>query len=124
MSALIRARVVIRGTRPLLQNQFTQDSIPLKKREKTGVAGHDPEEWKRSAMIAENGQLYVRAESVWSMLVGGAVFTKKGGGSIQPIVRATLLVLDDRVMLDRKMPKKAWPLEPVGKCSLRQSDRD
>ena len=44
MSNIVRARVTVRGTRPLLQHAFGPESIALEKGEKTGVAGNDPEE--------------------------------------------------------------------------------
>ena len=46
MVDIIQACVEIRGTRPLLFNKFGPDSIPLTKRERSGVAGNDPENGK------------------------------------------------------------------------------
>lgn len=48
---LFNAEVKIRGNRPLLFNNFTIDSIPLVKREKEGVAGNNPEEWRKSYKV-------------------------------------------------------------------------
>ncbi len=120
MSNIIKARVQICGTRELLQHQFTEYAIPLPgaESERTGSAGNDPEEWKRTCMVANNGQLYVRSDYIRSMLVDAAVHTKKGRGSIQSDVGATLLVEEARVMIDRFMPPGSWPLEPAGKCSV------
>src|SRR4051794_19345338 len=86
---LLRARVTIQGSRPLLQHEFGPDAIPLEKAEKTGVAGNDPEEWRRTKMTTDDGQLYIRGDSVFSCLVAAAHHTKKGRGSIQPMVAAT-----------------------------------
>lgn len=123
---IIKARVEIKGKRPLLQHQWTEDSIRLadEQIEKTGAAGKDPEEWKRTCMVSEKGQLYVRGEYISSMLVDAAYHTKKGKGSVQKTVSATLQVSEDYVMLDRFMPKKAWPLEPSGQCSVSRNPED
>lgn len=89
---LIRARISIRGTRPLLQHAFTEYAIPLEAQERTGVAGNDPEEWRRTKMVTADGQLYLTAENAFSCLRDGAKFTKKGRASIQGMVAATLQV--------------------------------
>jgi len=60
MSNVIQATVLIRGTRPMLIHHFSPDAIPLERREKSGVAGNDPEEWKRTVLITDNRQIYVR----------------------------------------------------------------
>jgi len=104
MSNIIRAAITIRGVRPLLQHRFTEASLPLEKQERTGVAGNDPEEWKKSAMVTETGQLFVDGSYIFSCLRNAAKYTKKGKGSIQTDVAATLQVLDDQILLDRFMP--------------------
>jgi hypothetical protein len=40
---------------PLLWNHFGTDALPLEKRAKTGVAGNDPDEWRRKVLCANNG---------------------------------------------------------------------
>ena len=102
MGNLIKAKVTIRGNRPLLQHRFTEESLPLEKQEKTGVAGNDPEEWRKTAMVTKDGQLYVDGPYIFSMLRNAAKFTKKGKGSIQADVSATLQVLDDKVLLSNR----------------------
>lgn len=102
---IVKAAVEIRGTRPLLQHMFGPDALPLEKQERTGVAGNDPEEWKRTAMLTKDGQLYVLGTYIFSTVCNGARHTKKGKGSIQPLVAATLQVLEDKVLLDRWLPE-------------------
>lgn len=106
---IIRARVTIRGTRPLLQHEFGPDAIPLEAQEKTGKAGNDPEEWRRSMMVTGDGQLYVRASYVFGCLRDASRYTKKGKGSIQPMVAATLQVEEPIILLDRWLPKDGDP---------------
>lgn len=104
MSNIIKAKVKIRGVRPLLQHKFGPDALPLEKQERTGVAGNDPEEWRKTAMVTRDGQLYIEPSYIFSALRNGAKFTKKGRGSIQPDVSATLQVIDDEILLDRYFP--------------------
>lgn len=104
MSNMVKARIEISGTRPLLQHKFGPEALPLEKGERTGVAGNDPEEWRRTCMVTKDGQLYVAGTYVFGMLRDAAKHTRKGKGSIQAMVAATLQVEDDRVMIDRFMP--------------------
>jgi hypothetical protein len=105
MSNIVRATVTIAGVRPLLQHAFGPSAIPLERQERTGVAGNDPEEWKRSCMVKPDGQLYVKGTYIFGMLVVAAKNTKKGKGSIQPLVAATLQIEEEDVLLDRFLPE-------------------
>lgn len=104
MSNIIRAKVSIRGKRPLLQHKFGPESIPLEKSERTGVAGNDPWEWRKSCLITNDGWLYIPPTYVFSMIRDAARHTKKGKGSLQALVAATLQVEEERIMLDRRLP--------------------
>ncbi len=121
---IIRARIEIQGTRPLLQHAFGEYAMPLEKGERTGVPGNDPEEWKQRSMITKDGTLYVRGSNLFSMIRDAAKHTKKGRGSIQFLVAATLQVEEATVLLNRRMPEGTWPLEPVGQCSLSRDPTD
>jgi hypothetical protein len=105
MGNIVRATIEIHGTRPLLQHRFGPEALPLEKQERTGVAGNDPEEWKRTSMLTNEGQMYVLGTYIFSTACNGAKHTKKGKGSIQPLVAATLQIVDDKVLLDRFLPK-------------------
>lgn len=104
MSNIVRAKIKIKGVRPLLQHRFTEASLPLEKQERTGVAGNDPEEWRKSCMVTPEGQLFLDGSYIFSCLRNAAKYTKKKMGSIQTDVAATLQVLDHRVLLDRHFP--------------------
>lgn len=107
MSNIVQARVKIRGTRPYLFHSFGRDSIPLGREVKTGKAGNDPEEWKKTVAVTDEGQLYVKASQVFATIRDGAKYTKKGRYSVQKDVIATLLVESpDGILLDRWLPKK------------------
>lgn len=106
MGNILIAEVTIRGTKPLLWHAFGPDTIPVDgKKEKTGVAGNDPEEWKRSYLATKEGQLYVDPSYIFGMIRDGAKYTKKGRGSLQGDMAATLQVLDEVVLVDRFLPE-------------------
>lgn len=112
MGNLLQATAVIKGTKPLLWHVFSEASIPLEKQERTGVAGNDPEEWRKTYTATAEGQLYVDPSYVFGSIRDGAKHTKKGRGSIQPLVAATLQVLDDYVLTDRYLPDGVPVSEP------------
>jgi hypothetical protein len=101
---IVRARVTIKGVRPLLQHHFGPDALPLEKQERDGVAGNSPSEWRKTALVTKEGQLYLEPSYVFATIRDAAKHTKKGKGSIQSAVAATLQVVDDRILLDRYMP--------------------
>ncbi len=109
MGNIIQATISIKGTRPLFWHVFGPDAIPLEKQERTGVAGNDPEEWRKTHSATPDGQLYVDSSYVFGCLRDAARHTKSGRGSIQSNLVATLQTLDDRVLVDRWMPKDGDP---------------
>lgn len=104
MGNIVKATVTIQGTRPILWHWFGPDAIPLEKIEKSGVAGNDPEEWKRSVLYTPEGQLYVEPTYVFGCLRDGAKYIKRSRASVQKLVAATLQVLDNMVLFDRFIP--------------------
>jgi hypothetical protein len=104
MSNILKANVTIKGIRPLLWHHFGPDALPLEKQEKTGVAGNNPDEWKKTVLRTKNNQLYIDPSYIFSCIRAGSKYTKKGKGSIQSMVAATLQVNNDRVLIDRYLP--------------------
>lgn len=116
MSNMITATVTICGTRPILWHRFGPDAIPLEKQERTGVAGNDPEEWRKTVLMTKDRQLYLEPSYAFGCIRDAAKYTKKGKASIQSAVAATLQVLDDRILIDRYLPAEPLPTdaeEPV-----------
>jgi len=105
---ILTATIEIKGIRPLLWHVFGPDSLPLEKQEKTGVAGHNPDEWKKTFTATKEGQLYLPGSYFFGTYIAGAKFTKKGKGSIQSMVSATLQVLDDKVLVNRRLPSDIY----------------
>ena len=102
---MVTAKVRIEGTRTILWNKFNEEMLSLEKQEKKGVAGNDPTEWERSYLATKEGQLYLEPISMFACCREGAKYTKRGRGSIMKMVVATLQVVDDRILLDRYLPK-------------------
>lgn len=123
MANLITAKVRITGTRPLLWHRFGPDALPLEKQERTGVAGNDPEEWKRTVLaLPETFQLYIEGTYIFGCLRDAAKYTKKGRGSIQAAVAATLQISEDRILIDDRFLPHGFeappPVDPTQKVFL------
>lgn len=103
---MISAQITIVGTRPVLWHCFGPDAIPLEKQERTGVAGNDPIEWTRSVLMTAERQLYFPPSYIFGCLRDAAKHTKKGKGSIQANVAATLQIWDEQVCVDRFVPEQ------------------
>ncbi len=112
MSNVLSARVEIVGTRPLLLNRFGPESIPLVKGERTGVAGNDPEEWKRRTCWNAQGQLCLEPAGIFACIRDGGRFTKRGRRTLQTDIVATVQVNEDVILLDRFLPKGDVPTDP------------
>jgi hypothetical protein len=116
MSNILTAQLTLLGTRPLLWHSFGMDAIPLTKQERTGVAGNDPEEWRKSVLATPDGRLYLPDSYVFGSLRDGAIYTRKGRGTLQSALIATLIVLTDRAPLaDRLLPDpiSTDPSQPI-----------
>ena len=113
MANMITARVQIEGVRAILWHHFGPDALPLEKRERTGVAGNDPEEWRRTVLMTPDRQLYLEPSYVFGCLRDAARYTRKGKGSIQPALTATLQIVDDRILVDRVVPEEPLPTDPT-----------
>lgn len=108
MGNQLTARIEVQGIRPLLWHAFGPDAIPLEKGERTGVAGNDPEEWKKTVLATPSRQLYLEATYPFGCMVNGAKSIKKGRGSLQPMVAATLQIVDDTILVDRFIPEAMY----------------
>ena len=116
MGTILTARISITGTRPLLWHAFGPDAIPLTKRERSGVAGNDPEEWRRTVLTTPDRQLYPADTYRFGALRDGARFTRKGRGTLQPAVASTLqIAAEQSVFTDLTLPDPLTtdPEQPV-----------
>ena len=118
MSHIVLANCRIKGNRPHIQHMFSPDSIPLEKQEKTGVAGRDPEEWKRTCQITPDREMFCTPMQLFGLFVakngGAAKHIKKGRmGSILSDMASTLQIIDDVVKLTRDGEPIILPEIPV-----------
>jgi len=109
MGNILTAKVRIVGVKPMLHHCFGPDAIPLEKLERSGVAGNDPEEFRKTVRVTKDGQLFIDATYIFAVIREGARNTKRGRGSIQPNVIATLQIVDSIILIDRY-----WPGFPNG----------
>lgn len=101
---IVIAEVKIHGIRAIMWHRFGPDTLSLVKKERTGVAGNDPEEWKTTVLKTDKNQLYLEPSYIFGCLREGAKYTKKGRSSLQTLVTATLQVLDEKILVDRYLP--------------------
>ena len=104
MSNIVTAKVTIKGTRPFFWNAFGPDAMPLEKQERTGVAGNDPEEWRKTVLCTKEGQLYCEPSYIFGAMREAARYTKKGKSNLVAPLSATLQVVDERLLTDRYFP--------------------
>lgn len=102
--AYLSSRIKIRGTRPLLYNNMRLDAISPVRTERSGVPGNNPDEWKTTFLATSNGQLYLKPDYLFSSIRAGAKHTRKGLGTLEPMVSATLQIVDDIILLNRQIP--------------------
>jgi hypothetical protein len=104
--SMVFATIGVEGIRPLLWHHFGPDALPLEKRPRTGVAGNDPEEWKRTVLATKNRQLYLRPASIFGCLRDAAKYTSRKRGTLQPVLASTLQVPGDSILIDRWLPEE------------------
>jgi hypothetical protein len=111
MSKNVKALVEICGTRPLLWHAFNPEALSGERKERAGTKGNDPTEWKSTVLAAPGGQLYLQPDQVFACLREGAKYTKRGRASLQGPLSATLQVIGEKVLTDRKLPKGEMPTD-------------
>lgn len=99
--SLAIAQVKIRGTRPILFNNFSIESIPLKRTSKGGVPGNNPDEWKNSYKTTDEGQLYLEPSYIFSCIRAGGKYIPKSRGTMESDIAATLQVNSEKLLLNR-----------------------
>ena len=80
------------------------------------MAGNDPDEWRRTVLMTAERQLYLKPTYVFGALRDGAKYTPRKRGTLQPLVAATLQIVDVQVLIDRFVPPEPLPTdhcEPV-----------
>lgn len=96
-------QVEIKGIRPILFHAFQIEAISNMSKVKTGSAGNDPEEWKRT-LLEKNNQLYVPASYISGCLKEGSKYTKAGRGTVLKSFISCTIVTSDICLIDRHLP--------------------
>jgi hypothetical protein len=109
---ILSAKVSIKGTRILTQHRFSVAALSGGDKERTGSAGNDPTEWKRSRMVDEEGALYLLPSYIFGSIREGGRYVKKGRSSYLYTVPAVLQVEDDRIYLTKDGQRLIQPEEP------------
>lgn len=112
MTNILSAKVSIRGIRFLAWHHFGVDALPLEAREKTGVAGNDPEEWKRSVLMDDERKLYLLPTYFFGCIKGGGRTVKKGKGNLLTAIASTLQVVDDQIFVSNEADVLTLPNPP------------
>jgi hypothetical protein len=102
---IVYVEVKIRGTRPLWQHRFGPEALPIHPREKNGVAGNDPEEWRMTCMIDAQGRPYVHDTYLFATIRDGGRYIKRGRGNLVSLIAATLQVIDEIILVSNRF----WP---------------
>ena len=113
--AIAYAEVSIRGTRPLLWHRFGIEALSPDRKTKRGVAGNNPEEWRKTILQTSTGQLYLEPSYIFGCLRDGAKHTPVGRSSLQPKIVSTLRIRDNQILIDRWVPKGGPPLQQEDK---------
>jgi hypothetical protein len=104
-----------------LFHAFKIEAISSLSKVKTGSAGNDPEEWKRT-LLEKNNQLYIPASYVSSCLKEGAKYTKAGRGTIQKSFISGMTVRSEISFLDRYLPE-GWQEMSFEQMSMDSSEK-
>lgn len=111
---MLTVTVSVCGTRPALWHAFGPQAIPVSgKRERSGVAGNDPDEWRQTVLMTAERQLFFAPSYAFGCLKEAARYTRRGRSTLQTAVTATLIVLDERLLVDRYVPLEPLPTNPA-----------
>lgn len=114
MTQFLTATVSIEGTRPILWHAFGPDAMPAdgQRKEREGVAGNDPSEWRKTVLMTADRQLFVKPSYVFGCLRDGAKYTPAKRGTLMSKVAGTLQVTDSIILIDRFVPDEPLPTDP------------
>lgn len=104
---LVSARVQIKGTRILLWNHFGPHALPLEPQERDGIAGNDPQEWRRSVLMNSERELYLLPSYCFRCLREGGKFLKQGRSNLEKAIASSLRIQNKPIYIDgRSVPQQ------------------
>lgn len=110
----VRAKMTCTGTRPILFHAFSVEALTHERKSRSGSAGNNPDEWRSTYRMTENRQLYLTPDCAFACLKAAAIYTKVGKGNISRKLAATLQVFNDKLLIDRYLPK-SWDKDSLEK---------
>ncbi|WP_242056652.1 MULTISPECIES: hypothetical protein [unclassified Nostoc] len=109
MANILQAKVSIEGTRTLAIHHFGVDALPLEAKEKDGVAGNSPNEWKKTVLMDEERQLFLLPTYFFGCIKYGGKTVKRGKGNLLADIASTLQVMDDQIYIcNSDGPRRNW----------------
>ena len=121
--SILQAQIKITGIKTLAWHYFGIDALPLEAREKSGVAGNDPEEWKRSVLMDDERKLYLPPTYFFGCVKNGGKTVKKGKGNLLADIASTLQIIDDVVYIENGKGALQLPDPPEKiEASTRKND--
>jgi hypothetical protein len=103
--SILSAKISIQGVRPLLWHHLSPEALSVKPRERTGKAGNDPSEWRRTVLTTPKRQLYIEPTYIFGCLREAAKYSRRKLGSFQSLISATVQVRDEIILIDQYLPK-------------------
>ncbi|WP_257236728.1 hypothetical protein [Nostoc sp. 'Peltigera malacea cyanobiont' DB3992] len=89
MANILQAEVKVMGTRTLAIHHFGIDALPLEAKEKDGVAGNSPNEWKKTVLMDEEKQLFLLPTYFFGAIKYGGKTVKRGKGNFLADIAST-----------------------------------
>lgn len=99
MANILQGKVSIEGSRTLAIHHFGVDALPLEAKEKDGVAGNSPNEWKKTVLMDEERQLFLLPTYFFGCIKYGGKTVKRGKGNLLADIASTLQVMDDQIYI-------------------------
>lgn len=99
MANILQAEVKVMGTRTLAIHHFGIDALPLEAKEKDGVAGNSPNEWKKTVLMDEERQLFLLPTYFFGAIKYGGKTVKRGKGNFLADIASTLQVMDEQIYI-------------------------
>lgn len=99
---MIKAKIKIKGIKPLIWHAFNHDSLAIETSPVSGKSGNNPEEWKKTVLVDPDNKLYVKDTYIFAAFREGAKNIKIGRGTLKAKVISCLIVLDTIIYIENR----------------------
>jgi hypothetical protein len=97
MSSILRAKVSVKGNRILTWHHFGIDALSPEAKERSGTAGNNPDEWRRTVLMDDDRRLYLLPTYFFGCIKHGGKSVKKGKSNLFLPIASCLQILDDLI---------------------------